>query len=401
MSVPLRSPWPGHGSVDGEGVYVSATAERLTDPGAVLHAQHVLDLRATKPSSWQRRDGWDNRPMNVSIDAVRQAVVDLLATKYGRAVAERTAEVLIWGDCAGIASQGLLKLTGPTPLQDVPVSGPVRVERETQSSQLIDAGGHPAPYAAQVATDAVIEKATAHGLACVGIHNCFSSNGAQAFYIDRIAQQGLVGIMCSSSPRSVAPFGSMEALLGTNPVAFGFPSLGDPILFDMATSAMTWYGLVLAAARGETIPDGVALDTDGNITTDPREAMQGGLVPFADSNKGAGLGLAVQLLAGPLVDAPFGRDPRSQWGALLIAIDPAIFTGRDEFRAGCSAVVEAIKQSEARPGRSEIRVPGERLFATLRRTLSEGTVDIDPSALNAIGFRHDRSHYVRPASRRR
>jgi L-2-hydroxycarboxylate dehydrogenase (NAD+) len=324
--------------------------------------------------------------VNVSLDSVRRAALDFLTAKYDSHIADRTVEVLLWGDCAGVPSQGLLKLTGTSPLQHVPLLHPLAVERDAPSSQLINGGGNPAPYIAQVATDAVITKATAQGIACVGVHNCFSSNGAQAFYLNRITEQGFVGIMCSSSPSSVAPFGSMEALFGTNPIAFGFPSLGDPVLFDMATSAMTWYGLVLAAERGESIPEDVALDAEGAITTDPNKAMDGGLVSFADSNKGSGLGLAVQLLAGPLVNAPFGREWNSQWGALLIAIDPAIFTNRETFRSSCSAVIDAIKTSRARPGRGAIRVPGERLFSTLRESLSRGSVDIDKSALETIGF---------------
>lgn len=83
----------------------------------------------------------------------------------------------------------------------------------------------------------------------MGVNNTFSSNGAQAYYVEKMAREDLIGIVCSRSPAATTGFGSIEPLFGTNPIGFGFPTQGEPLVFDMATSAITRYGLVLAKAR--------------------------------------------------------------------------------------------------------------------------------------------------------
>jgi len=88
-------------------------------------------------------------------------------------------------------------------------------------------------------------------------------------------------------------------LFGTNPLAFGFPTNEEPIIFDMATSPMTWTGLILAKDKGESIPEGIAIDSEGKPTTDPAEAIKGAMFPFDRSYKGSGLGMVVEIMAGP------------------------------------------------------------------------------------------------------
>ena len=125
---------------------------------------------------------------------------------------------------------------------------------------MINGAAYPAPVVSQRATEAVIQKAKEHGFGIVGVHNTFSSNGAQAYYAEKIARQNLIGIVCSRSPASTAGFDSIDPIFGTNPIGFGFPTSDEPLVFDMATSAMTFYGLILAKARGERIPDNMAID---------------------------------------------------------------------------------------------------------------------------------------------
>jgi len=103
--------------------------------------------------------------------------------------------------------------------------------KETSVSVLFD-GGTRAYYA----TRAVIERATAHGFALVGVNNLWMS-GRSAYYVEMAARAGLIGIHTVAAPPLVAPPGGARAALSTNPIAFGFPLEGDPLVIDLGTSA--------------------------------------------------------------------------------------------------------------------------------------------------------------------
>ena len=122
-------------------------------------------------------------------------------------------------------------------------------------------------------------------------------------------------VLCfPARPNSWRMHGSYEAFLGTNPLAIGIPTADSPIVLDMATAAIAWYGVVLANAEGKTIPDGVAYDADGNVTTDAAAALAGAIKAFG-GYKGAGLALIVEILTRPLVGARYDDDGRKlDWG---------------------------------------------------------------------------------------
>src|SRR5262249_49654297 len=148
-------------------------------------------------------------------------------------------------------------------------------------------------------------------------------------------------IVLCSQPASVAPFDSIDPLFGTNPIGFSFPTNSDPLVFDFATSAMTWYGLVLAKTKGEKIPENMAIDKNGKLTTDPSEAMEGALLPFDRGYKGAGIGMVAEIMAGPLVSAAYA-DLDGEWGALFIAIDPDLLIDVSKFKDNCSDLIKKI-----------------------------------------------------------
>lgn len=261
----------------------------------------------------------------------------------------------------------------------------VKVEKETPVSVLLDAGANPAPLVAQVATDRAIEKAKASGLAIVGIHNLFSSTGAQAFYARRIAEAGFIGIVQSRPPASTAAFGSVEPLFGTNPIAFSFPTLDEPLIFDMTTSAMTWYGLVLASAQGASIPAGMAIDTEGNETTNPAAAMKGALLPFGNDYKGASMAMVVEILSGVLVGADYCAVD-GEWGSSFIVIDPEVSIGQEEFRRRCSDMIKKMKSARKLPDIESIRLPGERAASCYKESMATGMVEVDEAILTKLGY---------------
>src|SRR2546430_2558556 len=114
--------------------------------------------------------------------------------------------------------------------------GPMRVIKETSVSVLFDGGNQSGMLGMYYATRAVIERAQAHGFAFVGVNNIWMS-GRSAYYVEMVAQAGLIGIHTVAAPPMVAPLGGAKAALATNPIAFGLPMEGDPLATDLGTSA--------------------------------------------------------------------------------------------------------------------------------------------------------------------
>src|SRR5258708_21335047 len=114
---------------------------------------------------------------------------------------------------------------------------PVTVLRETATTAMLDGGNNSGMIAAYRATEATIARAAANGLAIVCLANTWMT-GRSAYYCERIARAGLVVIHTVAAPPMVAPFGGARPALGTNPIAFGFPTDREPLVIDMGTSAV-------------------------------------------------------------------------------------------------------------------------------------------------------------------
>lgn len=326
--------------------------------------------------------------MKLPINELREKVINTLENQFTRDQAERVTEYLLWAEMSGIKTQGLVKMTGTEPLQNIKPQHEIKIERDRKLSQLINAGAYPAPLVSQQATDVVIKKAQEHGFAIVSVHNTFSSNGAQAYYAERIAKADLIGIVMARSPGAMAPFDSIDPLFGTNPLSFSFPTENDPLVFDMATSAMTFYGLVLAKSKGEKIPENIAIDHEGNFTTDPKEAISGAIMPFDHGYKGSGLSMVVEMMAGPLASSAYCdyETYDKEWGSTFIAIDPELLVDLDKFKRDVTDLIGKVKNSRKRPGVKEIRIPGEHANQEYQSSLDSGYVDVDDVVLKQLGY---------------
>ena len=233
-----------------------------------------------------------------------------------------------------------------------------------------------------------IEKAKKSGFAIVGLRNTFSSNGSQAYYVERMAQHDLIGIMCSRNPASMSSFGGVEPVFGTNPLGCAFPTNENPLVFDMATSAMTFYSLVLAKARGEQIPENMAWDKNGNPTVDPTVAMGGSLLSFDRGHKGSSLAMMVEVLAGTLTNSGWvdNKTYTEEWGSLFIAIDPNLLIDIKDFKDNVSDLITKVKASQKKEGVSEIRLPGERALKNRQETEESGVVEIEDAVAAELGW---------------
>ncbi len=255
---------------------------------------------------------------------------------------------------------------------------PMTVLRETEISTLYDGGNEIGMLTLHHAATAAIAKATARGVALIGVTNSWMS-GRSAHFVERIARADLVALHTAGAARAVAPFGGTRPALGTNPIAFALPTSRGPVVFDMGTAAFMTTELMLRERRGESLPQGVALDADGAPTTDPASARQGALLPFG-GYKGFGLALMVQALG---VLAGSALDLEGDNGYLFIVFKPDLLTPLDAFKREMTALVDRVKATPRQPGVDEIRIPSERAFRNRERALVEG-IEIDRADHEAL-----------------
>lgn len=312
----------------------------------------------------------------------------LLRLGFTSGEASTIARQLVDAELVGTSIMGLIRLKLIADLAARGDRRPISVSVDQPGYTLLDGGGNPGYLSVERAVDVAIDKATVHSLAFVGVKNSPLA-GMAGFYVDRLARAGLVGAMLISSYARVAPYGGVDPVLGTNPLAFGFPAEGDPIVVDVSTSVISNGQVEMARTLGLELPPGAAVDAHGNETQDPSQAQLGALLPAA-AHKGFGLALAVQIfglmVGGDPVPAGLGNQ-----GIVLIAVDPEAFGSRETFQAGVTELLAAVKGSRHAPGAEEIRYPGEGRARTRRARLESGIV-VPRGVLTLIeGLTDDRS----------
>ncbi len=114
---------------------------------------------------------------------------------------------------------------------------PITMLRETPVSALLDGGDQVGYFVAHRATTIAIEKAKQTGIAIVGARNTYYT-GLFAYYMEMATREGLVAFAAGNGPAVTAPEGAIDARLGTNPISFGFPSKGDPVIWDIGTCSI-------------------------------------------------------------------------------------------------------------------------------------------------------------------
>jgi len=207
---------------------------------------------------------------------------------------------------------------------------------------------------------ALVDAARSQGIAMMVLSHSYSA-GVLGWFVDRLARHGLVALMFANSSPLMAPHGGRRPWFGTNPFAWAAPRRnGDPVVADLSSSMVAWVKVNAAAAAGESIPLGWALDADGNPTTDAKKALEGSMVPAA-GHKGSALALLVDIMSGGVAGSNFSHEAPSfggtvggppDVGQVVIAIDPSVTTPHylDRLEHEFTALA-------AEPG---VRLPGDR-----------------------------------------
>lgn len=313
--------------------------------------------------------------VQVPIRSARETSLNILL-KWGfrKEEAELITENFIEGELIGKKTHGLVRLPWLKKLMDegeVKVSTEeIKVIKETPVSLFIDGVGKTGFYVVNKILQLGIVKAKQSGLVAVSVTNTGPASGLIGLYARKAAENDLIFIGFNSSPGGLVPFGSIEALWGTNPITIGIPTLKIPFILDMASSQITWGHLLLAHDTGQKLAQGVAIGRDGNPTTDPIAAMKGGLLPIA-GHKGSGLAMAVSLLA---------NTAKGGWGSFFILLDPSIFKKMSQFKDEIQAVIDELKNSKKQRGVKGIYYPGEQSYLNRQSNLQNGCIKI-PSSL--------------------
>jgi LDH2 family malate/lactate/ureidoglycolate dehydrogenase len=243
----------------------------------------------------------------------------------------------------------------------------------------------------QLATAQLLERAPKHGVASASIANC-SHIGCLQAYLLPFTQQGLVAMISATNPGifSVAPYGGIDPVLTTNPIAFGLPTSGKPMLIDMSTSVASNALFNGYAARGEQLPGEWLLDAEGKPTSDPKALTAkppGTILPLGGLDfgyKGFGLGLVVEALS--LALPGYGRAQKPDafgQGVYIQVTDPAAFSGRAHFLKEMDHLAESCRRSRPRPGTKGVRVPGERALESMAEQEKNG-VRVGEEALKRL-----------------
>jgi len=322
--------------------------------------------------------------MKVKIDSLKVAARQAILNQgYNPDDAEIILEIIMYAQLRG-NNQNVIKLIGAG-LPANPNAGDITVIKDTKLSAVIDGAWNQGMVVVTQATRMAIEKAKAHGFGIVGTHKTNSATGAIGYYARWIANEGLIGFVFSGSGEYMAMYGSYEPFFGTNPLAIGIPTSDNPIVFDMATAAIAYYGIVSAKTAGEPIPEGVAYDSEGNITTDPAKALAGAIKAFG-GYKGAALALIVELLTRPLVGTSRNTDgTKEDWGNLVFAVDPELLADDlESFKEGVSDLIARLKDRKKLPDVDEILAPGERGDKFYEQVMATGEIELDDGLWQAL-----------------
>lgn len=316
--------------------------------------------------------------MKLSIEEAHALVLRILP-RYGMSQgdAKIVADHLVDAGLAGHAFASLPRVLALVDqMQKRAPAKPPRIVAQTPVSIVIDGGNTTGYVTSVMAIDAAIEKARTSGIGLATVHNTWFS-GRCSYYVERAARAGFVALHTANTSARVAPFGGIDRVYGTNPVAIAIPRIAphDPIVVDFSTAATTWGEVLLHLHTGRELPGGWAVDSDGQPTSDPRQALEGAFLSWG-GHRGSGLALVAQLLgvlagSSPVVEETGGS------GFFFLVFDPSLLGPDDAYSQRVEGVAATLSQVRAQDAGAPVRIPGERSATRRREGLAQGWLDLD------------------------
>jgi len=301
--------------------------------------------------------------------------------------AEILADTLIAANLRGVDTHGVMRLSLYASRIEKKILNTDRraitVLSESATTCLMEGAHAPGQILGVMAMDRAIELARSAGIGIVGVRN--SNNfGAAAYYAMKALDHNMIGIVMAETGPILAPYGSLVATLGNNPLAAAIPA-GDfpPVVLDIAMSVAAGGKVRKAAQEGDSIPEGWVMTGEGYCTTDPHDYLdpdtKSVLLPFA-GHKGSGLAIIIGLLAGVMTGPTFGMAVGGAFsmefpqgaGHLYIALNVEHMCETAEFKGRVDARIRELKTCPRAPGFDDILVPGELEHRTQTERLQKG-----------------------------
>ena len=278
--------------------------------------------------------------------------------------AKEVADALICAEIDGQSGHGLSRV--PSYIQQLSsgkVDGnakPAIVGRNGAVIRIDAKNGFAYP-ALSLAIKELVSCSKKYGIAVASISHSHHF-GQAGRHVERLAESELIGLMFGNTPKAIPPWGGSKALYGTNPIAFSVPrSKTPPLVIDLSLSKVARGKVMMANQKNERIPQGWAIDEQGNPTSDAKKALAGAMLPIGDA-KGSALALMIEILSAALTGSNFGFEASSFFdsegdspgvGQLIIAIDPSFFSG-DVFSERVETIINAILEQPS------TRLPGNK-----------------------------------------
>lgn len=306
--------------------------------------------------------------VRVKSDLLRQfatAVIQSLGTPPE--TARLVSDHLVEANLAGHDSHGIIRLLQyyeDGKADRVRPQAKPRIVRRTASTALIDGNHGWGAAVARFAIDMAIEMAREGALSAVSVRNCHHI-GRVGVYPALAAERGLIGMgFCNvEGVARVAPWGSVERRLATNPIAIAVPAKDHPIVVDFASCAVSEGKIRLYKTEGKPVPPGWVFDGQGNCSTDPNDAYgDGSIAPLGgdQGHKGYGLAVAIDLLGGILSGAASAAMAGGYGNNFLFqVIDPGAFADPADFLRRVDDYVQYLTSARRRKGVAQILLPGQ------------------------------------------
>jgi L-2-hydroxycarboxylate dehydrogenase (NAD+) len=253
----------------------------------------------------------------------------------------------------------------------------IKIKKISSSISYVNGDDSIGFVAADIGVNQAIKNAKKTGIGLVAVKKS-GHYGLSSFYAEQAVKKKLMVFCFTNAPPALAPHGAKKSLFGTNPICFGVPTGKAPFILDASTSMINRGKIRRASKLGQKIPFGVALDKNGNITTNADKALNGTQLPIAGF-KGSGLAWMVDILSGVLTGSSHGgktKDPFDDFsgpqniGHLFLVINPKIFIGNN-FLKEMKKNLALVKRLPKAKGFNSILYPGERKNKTYKKNLNK------------------------------
>ena len=310
--------------------------------------------------------------------------------------AQRIAHSLVLSNLMGHDSHGVLRI--PQYIERLKEGGikagqQIQSVQEADASAVVDGNWGFGQTVCRQAMDLAIEKAKLRSVAAVSLYNS-AHIGRLGEYAEMAADANMIGIvMCNNHGmgRLMSAFGGTDPRMSPNPIAIGIPTGEDfPIVVDMTASVVAEGKIRVQKNRGEGIPEGWAIDGEGNTITDPNAFYGpplGAILPFGgiSAHKGFALAVAVDILSGALSGAGCSREDAKRIGngVFMMAINIEAFKATGDFKIEVDAFIQFLKSSRLMPGVDAIHMPGEIEYNRRKQKEKEGVL-LDDETLKQL-----------------